>query len=450
MVTAITRRSSAPTPPGPRGHFYVGHLPDYRRDPLGFFARCARDYGDVVALRFFHVPYYLVSHPSLIEEVLVTHHRDFIKSMDYRMWLRAVLGDGLLTSEGDVWRRQRRLSQPAFHQDRMAAYARVIAALAERMLGRWTGGETRDIHAEIMRLTLQIVTKVLFGADVDREARDVDHALDVVMRHAAEWSALPIPLFVPTPGNLRWKRAIRRLDEIVYGIIRGRRESGVDTGDLLSLLLGARDEDGNRMTNRQIRDEVMTVVLAGHETTALALSWTLYLLAQHPAVEAKLWAEIDAVVGDRPPAMADLPGLQYTEQVLKEAMRLYPPVWGIGREARQDGSIAGFRLRRKTQVFISQYVVHRDPRWYDTPARFWPERWATGLEQRLPRFAYFPFGGGPRHCIGHAFAMTEAMLLLAAVARRFRARPVPDRPPVAYPTITLRPKDGLWMTLARR
>ncbi len=450
MLTPIVRRSGIRTPPGPRGHFYVGHLLDYRRDPLGFFARCAREYGDVVKLRFFHVPYYLVSHPDLIEDVLVTHHKDFGKSLDYRLYLKAVLGDGLLTSEGDVWLRQRRLAQPAFHSERVASYAELMVAYAERMLAHWAHGETKDVHEEMMRLTLQIVSKVLFGADIEREAVDVDRALDVVMRHSADWSSLPIPTFIPTPGNLRWKRAIRRLNEIIYGIIRQRRKDEGDTGDLLSMLLHARDEDGSRMTNRQLRDEVMTLVLAGHETTALALSWTFSLLSAHPAVTAKLQSEVDAVLGDRAPTVADLPGLRYTEQVVKEAMRLFPPVWGIGREARQDGTIGAFRLPRKTQVFISQYVVHRDPRWYAEPARFWPERWTGGLEQRLPRFAYFPFGGGPRHCIGHAFAMTEAVLLLAVIVRRFQLRLLADHPVVPYPTITLWPKGGLWMALTGR
>ena len=450
MATAIRQGTVAPPPPGPPRHFYVGHLPDYRRDPLGYCTRCAREYGDVVALRFFHFPYYLVSRPDLIEDVLVTHHKGFTKSVDYRLWLRAVLGDGLLTSEDGLWRRRRELAQPAFHHDRIATYAEVMAACTDRMLRGWATGDVRNVHGDLMHLTLQIVASVLFGADIDREAEDVEHALAVVMRHAAEWSAFPVPLFFPTPANLRWKRALRRLDEVVDGIIRARRRGGADRGDLLSMLISGRDESGRPMNDREIRDEVMTIVLAGHETTAVALSWTFSLLSQHPAAEAALWAEVDGATADRLPNAADLPRLHYTGWVVKEAMRLFPPVWAIGREARTDGTIGGFRLRKKTQVFVSPYVVHRDPRWFPGPGEFRPERWADGLEQRLPRFAYFPFGGGPRHCIGHGFATTEAVLVLAAIARRFQLRIVPDRPAVPYPTITLRPKDGMWMTITRR
>jgi len=325
-----------------------------------------------------------------------------------------------------------------------------MVAYAERMLEHWADGSTKDVHEEMLRLTLRIVSKLLCGVDVDNEAADVSRASEVIMRHFTEWSTFPIPTFVPTPGNLRWRRAIRRLEEIIYEIIQQRRKDHRDTGDLLSLLLHARNEDGSGMTNRQLLDEVMTLVLSGHDTTSLALSWTFSLLSAHPAVAAKVRSEVDAVLGDRAPTMADLPQLRYTEQVVMEAMRLFPPVWSIGRQARQDGMIGAFQLPRKTTILISQYVVHRDPRWYAEPDRFWPERWAEGLEHRLPRFAYFPFGGGPRHCIGYTFAMTAAVLVLATIVRRFQLRLLPDRPVVPSPSITLRPKGGIWMVLARR
>lgn len=437
-------------PPGPRAHPLLGVLPEFRRDPLGFVLGCARQYGDVVRLRFPVLTFYLVSHPDAIEEIPVTQHRDVVKGPSYRSLLRSFLGNGLLTSEGELWRRQRRLVQPAFHHDRIASYVEAMAAYADRMVRTWRNGETRDLHTDPRRLTLQIVTKVLFGAEIERETSDVGRALGVVTERALRFisAPIPLPLGIPTPANVRYHRAVRRLDQIVYGIIRARRAGG-GGDDLLSMLLRAQDEDGSRMTDRQLRDEVITLFLAGHETTALALAWTFYLLSEDPDADAALAAEAGEVLGDRAPAMADLPRLRYTQQAVGEAMRLFPPVWGIKREARQDLTVGGYRLRRGTQILISQYAVHRDPRWYADPERFRPERWASGMEQQRPRYADFPFGGGPRLCIGHEFAMTEAVLVLASIARRFRLRVAPGHP-VPLPSITLQLTHGLRMVVSRR
>ncbi|HWP28608.1 MAG TPA: cytochrome P450, partial [Chloroflexota bacterium] len=346
------------------------------------------------------------------------------------------------------------LIQPAFHRQQLAAYSEIMVACTEQLLATWRDGEVRDIHQEMMRLTLQIVARALFGADVADEAAVVDEALRVALeRFGTRLSSLAflLPDTLPTPDNWGFLRAARRLDAIVYRIIAARRASGADRGDLLSILLRARDEaDGGGMTDRQLHDEVMTLLLAGHETTAIALSWTWYLLSQHPAVEARLLAELQAVLGGRAPTAEDLPRLPYTEWVLWEALRLYPPAWALAREAVQDCEIGGYPVPAGTIVVMSQWLLHRDPRYFDAPERFLPERWADGLAKRLPRYAYFPFGGGPRLCIGAGFASLEAALVLATVLPRFRLTLVPGHPIALWPSVTLRPRYGIRMVLHRR
>jgi cytochrome P450 len=439
-------------PPGPRGLFLLGNLLDFRRDFLGFLTRASREYGDVVSFRIGLKKVILLNHPDLIETVLVTESRNFIKHYVTRL-LRPTLGNGLLMSEGDFWLRQRRLMQPAFHKSRIAAYGDIMVAYTRRLLDRWQDGATLDMHKEMMRLTLEIVAKALFDADVAGKASDVGEALEVAMANfIRRWKSLyPMPAWVPTPGNLRTRRAVRRLDEIIYGFIRERRASGAERGDLLSILLHARDEDdGSRMTDRQLRDEAMTLFLAGHETTANALSWTWYLLAEHPEAEARLLAELEAVLGGRAPTVADLPRLRYTEMVVTESMRVYPPVYAFGREAVQPCMLGGYDIPAGMTVFMSQWLMHRDPRYFDRPEEFRPERWADGLARRLPKFAYFPFGGGPRLCIGNTFAMMEAVLLLATMVPRFRFRLAPGHPVVPLTTVTLRPAHGLLGVIEKR
>ncbi len=439
-------------PPGPKGHLVSGNLPEFRRDPLGFLTQCARQYGDIVRLRFYLIPAVLLNHPDTIERVLVTRSRDFAKGRGLEI-SRRIFGNGLLTSEGDFWLRQRRLSQPAFHRERIAAYGKVMVSYAERLLASWRDGECRDVHDDMMRLTLEIVAKTLFDADVAGEAREVGEALEVFMEQFVSLRSLSrrlIPESVPTPWNLRYRKAIERLDGIVHGIIRRRRASGRDAGDLLSMLLNAQDEDGSRMTDQQLRDEAVTLFLAGHETTALALSWAWVLLSGHPEVEAKLVAELKEALNGRSPEVTDLPRLRFTEQVVMETMRLYPPAWGIGRKALRDFEAGRYRVPAGTQIAMSQWVMHRDPRFYDDPERFNPGRWTEDFQKRLPNFAYFPFGGGPRVCIGASFAKMEAVLLLATIAQRFRLTLVPGHPVTPFPAITLRPKDGIKVTLTRR
>jgi cytochrome P450 len=450
---ARDRRSSLKLPPGPKGRFLLGGTLEFSRDWLGFLVRCAREYDDIVFLRLLGTPVCLLYRPDYIESVLVTNQANFVKSKDYRA-MRRVLGNGLLTSEGELWRHQRKLAQPAFRHEHISRYGEVMVSYAERMLDGWRDGERRDIHQEMMRLTLEIVAKALFDADVSRDAKEVGASLEILVREFIGLAniAFLLPDGFPIPGSRKLRRAVRRLDDIVYGMIRERRASGARPGDLLDMLLYAADEDGRPMSDRQLRDEVTTLFLAGHETTAIALSWTWYLLAQHPEVENRLVEDLCRALGGRSPAATDLGQLRYAEMVVKESMRLYPPAWGIGRQALAPFEIGGYRLPAGTNVFLSQWVTHRDPRYFPDPERFDPERWRDDPARSgaLPRFAYFPFGGGPRVCIGASFAMMEATLLLAAIAPKFKLRLIPGQQVKPFPSITLRPKDGIQMTLARR
>ena len=440
-------------PPGPKGLPIVGNMFEPRGDAIRYFTKCIREYGDIVFLRFLGVPMCLVNRPDCIESVLVTQHNNFEKSKDYRA-LRRVLGNGLLTSEGVFWRRQRKLVQPAFHQGRIAAYAEVMVAYTERMVASWKHGQGLDVHEAMMRLTLDIVAKTLFDTDVSREAEDVGAALQVLMSKFFRQAgfALLLPSFIPIPTTRRLQRAVGQLDKVIYEIIRRRRTSGQTSGDLLSVLLRAQDDEGLGMTDRQLHDEIMTLFLAGHETTANALSWTWLLLGQNPGVEEKLIEELRRVLSGRSPTAADLPRLTYTEMILREAMRLYPPVWVIGRRGLAPFRMGEYELPAETNVLMSQIITHRDARYFPDPDRFDPDRWKADDPRfvSLPRFAYFPFGGGPRVCIGAGFAMMEAVLLLATIAQRFILTLVPGQTIEKLPSVTLRPKSGIRVILHGR
>ena len=439
-------------PPGPPPHFLIGNFPLASPDPLAIFTRWASEYGDMFYYRAGWIPVYFLNHPDLIESALVTQQQNFRKDrvIQNSRWF---LGDGLLTSEGPDWMRQRRLSQPAFNRERIASYAQTMTECADEMLAGWNDGEIRDVHQEMMQLTLRIVARVLFSVEVKEETERVSQALNVLMKHTSgARMILPAILrYLPIPALARVRRAVRELDEIVYRIIRRRRATpngGDSTGaDLLSMLMSAQDDDGSRMTDRQLRDEIMTFLLAGHETTALSLSWTWYLLARNPDVEEKLQTELHTTLRGRSPSHQDLPNLVYSGRVVKESMRLYPPAWSMARAAARDCEIGGYTLPAGANVVMSQWIMHRDPRFFPDPEKFDPGRWANEKTQSLPRFAYFPFGGGPRQCIGASFATMEATLLLAAIARRFQLRAVPGHPVVAFPSITLRPKYGIRMSL---
>jgi cytochrome P450 len=439
-------------PPGPRTRLPVGSLFAFRRDPTGFLTRVARDYGDVAHFRFGPRRLYLLSHPDLVREVLVTRHRNFIKSYALQR-SRVLLGHGLLTSEGEFHLRQRRLSQPAFHRERIDGYGRVMARHAADTAARWQDGATVDMAEEMGRLTLAIVGKTLFDADVEGEAHEIGQALTDAM---TLFRRLTVPFSevldrLPLPSTRRFHRARRRMDDTVYRMIAEHRRSG-DRGDLLSMLLLAQDEegDGGRMTDEQLRDEALTLFLAGHETTANALTWTWYLLSQHPHVEERLHAELDRVLGGRTPGPEDLPQLGYARAVLAESMRVFPPAWVIGRQPLEDFEVGGFRIPAGTIVMMSPWVIQRDARFWPDPLRFDPERWTSEADAARHRFAYFPFGAGPRKCIGEAFAWMEGTLLLAALAGHWRARLAPGHPVETDPLVTLRTRHGMRMRLERR
>jgi cytochrome P450 len=437
-------------PPGPEPGALDGVFSPFRRDPLKFLTAAAREHGDIVGLRFLHFRTYLISHPDYIEDVLVNHPRKFVKGRVLQANKR-LFGNGLLTSEGDFWLRQRRLAQPAFHRTRIASYADTMVRYTERMLEQWRDGDERDAHQEMMQLTLHIVGKTLFDADVEGDAREVGRTITMLLDFSSDFRRLIFtPKWLPTPRNIQTALAIRRLNKIVYRMIAQRRAAGGDAGDLLSMLLAARDDDGSRMDARQLRDETLTLFLAGYETTANLLAWTWWLLATHPEVESKLHQELDATLGGRVPTMDDLARLRYTGQIVTESLRLYPPAWGMARLAIEDHEIAGFPVPAGTGVAIAQWVVQRDPRWYDAPDEFRPERWEGDLQKRLPRFAYFPFGGGPRQCIGNMFALMEATLVLATVGQRFRLKMMPGCVIEPMASITLRPKSGVPVRLQAR
>ncbi len=453
MAAAPTPKALPRTPPGPKGRFLLGSAIEIGRDWLGFYQRCAEEYGDVVCVRLVHVPVYLIVHPRDIETVLVTNAANFTKSADYRALAR-VLGRGLLTSEGDFWKRQRSLIQPAFHRQSILGYSAVMTQAAGRMLDSWKEKGERNIHDDLMRVTLEIVAQCLFGAEVTAVAERVGKAMEVVTERFIINASLAVmfPFDIPVRFARREWRAIRELNEIIGSIIRKRRSSDQPREDLLDMLLRVRDADGNPMSDAQLRDEVMTLFLAGHETTAIALSWACYLVAQNPEIEAKLAEELQAVLGGRVPAPEDLPRLRYTEMVIKEAMRLYPAVWGIGRRAIEECELGGYRVPAGSNIFILQWRTQRDPRFFPDPERFDPERWREDPVRsgKIPRFAYFPFGGGPRVCVGASFAMMEVTLLLAMIQQRFHLEIVQGHPIELFASVTLRPKYGIRVIPQRR
>jgi cytochrome P450 len=437
--------------PGPPRTWLLGNLREFSQDRLGTLMRWAREYGDLVSARFGPRSIVFVNHPDAVEEVLVNQNRRFIKHYRLRQ-AKQTLGNGLLTSEGEFWRGQRKLAQPAFHRERIAAYGQSMVEFTERMLQSWASGQVRDLQLDMMRLTLDIVAKTLFDAELGGASAGVSEAMEKLMHSFVVSTASPLvmPRWLPTPLNLRVAREVRRLNRVLYSIIADRRRRGEDRGDLLSMLLHVQDEESGRgMTDRQLRDECMTLFLAGHETTANTLAWAWFLLSSHPEVEARLHAELDAVLGGRSPTVADMPRLTVADQIVTETLRLYPPGWMLGREAIETIELGGYRIPKGTTVFMPAYVIHRDPRWFNDPEAFRPQRWADGLLQRIPRYAYFPFGGGPRICIGNSFALMEATLVLAAIAQQYRLRLAPDALVTPLPSMTLRPARGVKMIVSR-
>ena len=451
------------TPPGPRGHFLLGSMAEVQTDVMGFLQGLAQQYGDVARFRFAWFSGYLVSHPDAIQRVLQENNRNYSKRTFAYQMLKPLVGEGLLTSDGATWLRQRRLIQPAFHRQRIHAFSKLMTGATEQMLERWRAPAFRDAplnaSEEMMRLTLSIVAQALFSQDVSREADVVGRSFTYLNQElSARFRTLfPAPLFLPTPRNRRFKAALAALDGVVAELIHTRRaqlasgEPAPDAPDLLAMLLEARDEDtGEGMTDTQLRDEVMTLLLAGHETTANALTWTWYLLSQNPEAEAKLHAELDRALGGRVPTISDLPDLPYNRMVVQETLRLYPPAWIVSRMAEKDDELCGYAIPAGSVVEVSPYIMQRHPRYWEDPDAFDPERFTPERSQGRPAFAYFPFGGGPRLCIGRDFALVEAQLILATVASRLRLRLEPGFPVEPEALITLRPRNGLQMRLEDR
>lgn len=438
-------------PPGPKSLPFIGNILDFRRDPAGFITHCARTYGDVVHMRIAGEHVYLLNHPELIREVLVAQNKSFKKSRALEL-AKELLGEGLLTSESDFHRRQRRLMAPAFQRQRLDQYGRIMIDLTERSIGRWSDGSHIDAHHEMMRLTLAIVARTLLDADVEDDAEDVGEAVSDALGLFERITnpAARLLRYLPLPSTRRFFRAKERLDRVIYRIIAEHREKHHE--DLLNILLEAQDtEEGTGgMTDKQIRDEALTIFIAGHETTANLLSWSWYLLSQHPEAEKRFHDELDHVLRGNKPAPEDAKRLPYTDAVIHEALRLYPPAWIIGRRALVDVDLGGYHIPAGTLIMMSQWVMHRDARYYPEPERFRPERWLDSKNENIPKFAFFPFGGGPRQCIGDQFAWMEAALVLAETGRKWRLELAETQPVVIQPQITLRPRGGLKMTVHKR
>lgn len=450
MVQPITPEH-APIPRVP-GLPVLGNLLEFRRDRLGFVQRVAREHGPLVRFKIAGYHVVLVSSPELAHEVLVERFDDFHQDQALRTKGKALFGTGLLTSDHALHKRQRRMMAPAFVHKRIATFADLMAMRSDAATARWPDGETVDVSAEMMRMTLEVVGKALFDAEISGDADEIGRAMTIAMEHFIDSvnAIVPIPDHWPTPSNLRHRFAIRSLDKIVERLVRERRASGADRGDFLSMLLHARDtDDSSVMTDQQVRDEVMTLLLAGHETTANALSWAFHLLGERPDVRACLEQEVDEVLGDRLPTAGDVPRLPSCLRVFKEVLRLYPPAYLVGREAAKDLTLGGRPIRRGTFVFINIYGMHHLPALFADPERFDPDRFLPEREARIDRYAYLPFGAGPRVCIGSHFAMLEGQLALATIARKVRFESVPGAAPEPAPLITLRP-NNLQMRVARR
>jgi cytochrome P450 len=452
-VESLTPRNA----PGPQGYPLIGALPLVRKDPLHFLVQASRQYGDVVCLGGFgSQKFFLVNHPDDVEYVCKTNYKNYTKGANFQL-IKSFAGEGLFLSEGEFWRSQRKLIQPAFHIPRLAALASTITGSTESALGRWApyaqDHQAFDAERELMHLSLEISVRTLFGSDVAEDAETVRESVSAAFEilHNRVWSFANLPLWMPTPTNLRFQRAVAGMDEVVYRIIRNRRKSGVEGSDVLSMLLSVRDaETGEAMPDRQIRDEVVTMLVAGHESTAITLAWTLALLSRHPGIERRVMAELDEVLGGRTPTFTDLPSLQYLSMVIKESMRLYPAFWMFSRTPIEDDVIGGHAIPAGSILMFSSYVTHRRADFWPNPEAVDPERFTPERSAERPAFAYFPFGGGARQCIGNRLAEFQIQLMLATVLQRYSLHLVPGRKLEPEATLSLRPKGGLWMTLHER
>jgi cytochrome P450 len=440
-------------PPGPRGLPLIGEARSFARDPLAFLSGAAERYGDIVNFRLGRLDVFFVRHPDYVREVLITQRASFTMT-SLRAKINAVVGEGLFTSRGELHARQQRLMLPVFRKSRIEAYAGQMAELSRRMRDQWQVGATIDIADEMMKLTMLIAAQALFEQDIGSDTQSVSRNIGITLEFFTRLSSpfLKLSLALPLPATLRFKKAVRDLDTVIYRMIERRRDTAATGKDLLSLLMQAKDDETNvQMTEKQLRDEVLTLLIAGHETTANVLAWTFYLLAQRPDAEQRMHEEAKAVLGGRTSfGAADLDRLVYARRVMQEGLRLYPPGWFVGRQAQADVKIGGYTVPKGAVVLVSQYVTHRDARFFEEPERFKPERWESDLEARLPRGAYFPFSAGDRHCIGEGFAWQEALLILATLAERWRFELVPGQQIRPRPSVTLRPDRPIRMIVHPR
>ena len=457
IARSLRREDPSGLPPEPPGHPVFGHAAVLRDDPLHHFVQWGARYGDVVGLRVPGVRFAYVFHPDGVRHVLQTNAKNYSKQTRGYEKMRLFLGNGLLTSEGDFWKRQRRIAAPAFHRQRIEGFATRMTTATTDMLARWSAPSvtprTVDLDRELMTLTMRIASETLLGKDLSGDADEVRDALSflTVNTNTRITGLLDVPLAVPTPANRRFVESVRTLDAVLSGLLAERRRSTVQHDDLLGMLLEARDEEtGEAMTDAQLRDEAVTIFSAGHETTSNALAWTFLLLARHPAEAARLYEEVDRALGGRTPTLADLPSLPFTRNVIQESMRLFPPAWITGRRAEADDVVCGYRIPAGTQMLVSPWATHRHPQFWEDPEAFDPDRFLPARSEGRAPFAYLPFGGGPHVCIGNNFAMMEAQLILAQVSQRFRLELVPGANVVAERGITLRPSPSLPMRLRSR
>lgn len=438
---------------GPSGKWLTGHVKDFQRDPLGFLTFLSTEYKDLAKIRFGPRRVYVVSNPDLIKEILVTKQKSFVKSQDLQI-LKDVVGEGLLTSEKKVHIQQRRMIQPSFQHAHISKYAQDMIDTTNQCLSNWEHGAEVVITDEMMNITLGIIAKTMFSMEFEEGVSKIGEPMDTYMKLAVKRmrSLYPLPLWVPIKANRTYKQSIKSLDEVISSIIDKRRKEGSISQDLLGVLLQARDEkSGAKMTDDQLKDELMTIFLAGHETTANALSWTLYLLTQHPEKQQKLHDEIESVIGDTPVTPEHYQKLPFTQNVVSEALRMYPPAYVIGRRADEDLNVGEYHFKKGDMIMMSQYGVHRREEYFKNPEQFIPERFENNFIKTIPTFAYFPFGGGPRVCIGNHFAIMESVLVLACIAKRFKWKLASNHHIVKpQPLITLRPKNGLRMVLEEK
>lgn len=430
----------------------MGNILDFGRDLNGFLERCAREYGPVVKLRMVHRTAYLIADPELNGYVLLGNYRNFVKHQMFFSRVRRVFGWGLLSADGEQWRKERRLSAPGFHRERIAGYGRIMSDYAAELTAEWQDGETRDMYVDMRNIAAKVVARALFDEDVAGDVDAISTAMEDLLGGITERMLHPLvaPDWLPTRKVRRYRRAVGRIDRLVERFMDQHREDLEQRGTLLAMLMQARDENGEALSDQQIRDDAVTLFIAGHDTTATALSWTLYLLTQHPQWQEELQTLVDEVLEGRPPQAADLPALQKIEWTVRESMRLYPPVSLVARQTVEDCEIGGYPIAAGSLIYISPWAMHRDPRWFEAPEAFRPERWADGLESKLPRHVYMPFSGGPRTCIGDRFAMMEACILLSAFLQKFRFEYAGKKAPKPFASITLIPVGGVPVRLQRR